>query len=48
MNAYADGDPVGACDHGDDGIVVLRTSGDVMLYPRNDPVAIAALQKTCP
>jgi hypothetical protein len=48
VNAYADSDPVGACDHGDDGIVVLRRNGDVMLYPRGDPVAVAALEKTRP
>jgi type II secretory pathway pseudopilin PulG len=46
VNTYADGDPVGACDHGDDGIIVIRKSGDVMLYARTDPVAIAALART--
>ncbi len=48
VNAYADTDPVGACDHGDAGIVVIRKSGDAMLYARADPVAVSALEKTRP
>jgi hypothetical protein len=47
VNTYADGDPVGMCDDPSHGgkAVILRKSGDVMLYGRDDALYKEALKK---
>jgi hypothetical protein len=45
VNTLAGDAIVGACVH-DDEVVVLRRTGDVMIYSRDDPVSIRALAMT--